>query len=294
MQDMISRRRFALGACCGALVPAFGLDAALAADRLADDFARIERESGGRLGVAVADPQSKAQWTHRADERFPICSTFKLIAAAAVLARVDAGKEQLARRVRFEPRDVVVNSPVTKDHAGGAGMTLEELCTAAMTMSDNTAGNLLLASFGGPAGLTAWLRGLGDAQTRLDRIETALNEATPGDPRDTTTPAAMLADMQRLLLDDALSPRSREQLAAWLLASKTGAKRLRAGLPAQWRVGDKTGGGEHGTANDIAIAWPPGRAPILIAAYYTGSTLGEEARNQVIADAGRLAVKNLG
>jgi len=162
-----------------------------------------------------------------------------------------------------------------------------------VTLSDNTAGNLMLASFGGPPALTAWLRTLGDGLTRLDRIETALNEATPGDPRDTTTPEAMLATMQRLLLGDALSSAAREQLAAWLLASKTGARRLRAGLPMDWRVGDKTGGGNNGTANDVAIAWPPGRPPILLAVYFTGSTAAEEARNAVIAEAGRLAAAGL-
>jgi beta-lactamase class A len=264
------------------------------ADDAARDLAELERRTGGRLGIVALDRASGRRAGHRAHERFALCSTFKFLAAALVLARVDRGEERLDRRIVYAESDLVSYSPVTKNSVGLTGMSLAELCDAAVTLSDNTAGNLLLASFGGPAGLTAWLRGLGDEQTRLDRIETALNAAAPGDPRDTTTPAAMLADMQRLLLDAALSPRSREQLAAWLLASQTGAKRLRAGLPAHWRVGDKTGGGEHGTANDIAIAWPPGRAPILIAAYYTGSTLGEEARNQVIAEAGRLAVKDLG
>jgi beta-lactamase class A len=134
---------------------------------------------------------------------------------------------------------------------------------------------------------------LGDGLTRLDRIETELNEAAPEDPRDTTTPNAMLGDMQRLLASDALSADSRQRLAEWLLASKTGAKRLRAGLPAEWRVGDKTGTGSNGTANDIAVVWPPGRAPVLVVAYFTGSTIPDEARDAVIADAGRIAVASL-
>jgi beta-lactamase class A len=172
-------------------------------------------------------------------------------------------------------------------------MSVAEICEAAVTLSDNTAGNLLLASFGGPPALTAYARSLGDGSTRLDRIETELNEAAPGDPRDTTTPAAMLGDMQRLIVDDALSAGSRERLIGWLLASKTGGKRLQAGLPSDWRVGDKTGGGNNGTANDIAVAWPPGRAPILVAVYFTGSTIADDARSAVIADAGRIAVAGL-
>src|SRR4029079_11579520 len=149
---------------------------------------------------------------HRADERFPMCSTFKLVAAAAILARVDAERERLDRRIRFEAGDVVVNSPITKDRHGGDGMSLAELCEAAMTASDNTAGNLLLANLGGPAGVTAFARSLGDQTTRLDRIEPALNEALPDDPRDTTSPAAMLGNIRSLVLGDALSLSSRRQL----------------------------------------------------------------------------------
>ena len=220
-------------------------------------------------------------------------STFKFLAAALVLARVDRGQEQLDRRIVFSDKDLVTYSPVTKDHVGPAGMSVADICAAAVTLSDNTAGNLMLASFGGPAALTAYARSLGDGLTRLDRIETALNEAAPGDPRDTTTPNAMLGDMQRLLVGDALSAESRRHLTQWLLASKTGTKRIRAGLPSDWRVGDKTGGGDNGTTNDIAVAWPPGRAPILVAVYFTGSTMADDARSAVIADAGRIAVASL-
>ena len=170
-------------------------------------------------------------------------------------------------------------------------MLMAEICDAAMTLSDNTAGNLMLASFGGPSALTHYARSLDYGVTRLDRIETALNEATPGDPRDTTTPAAMLDIMRRLLVGDTLSAESRERLTGWLLANKTGAKRLRAGFPADWRVGDKTGTGGNGSANDIAVVLPPGRAPILVAVYYTGSTISEEARNAVIANAGRIVAE---
>jgi beta-lactamase class A len=267
--------------------PAFANDTA---SLLAD----LERRNGGRLGVAALDTANGRRAGYRADELFPLCSTFKFLAAALVLARVDRGQEQLDRRIVFSDKDLVTYSPVTKDHVGPGGMKLADICEAAVTLSDNTAGNLMLASFGGPAALTAYAQSLGDNATRLDRIETELNEARPGDPRDTTAPAAMLGTMQRLLVGDALAAASRDRLIGWLLASKTGAKRLRAGLPADWRVGDKSGSGNNGTANDIAIALPPGRAPILLAAYYTGSTISDDARNAVIAEAGRLAVAGLG
>jgi beta-lactamase class A len=267
-------------------LPAFANDTA-------SPLAELERRNGGRLGVAALDTASGRRVGHRADELFPLCSTFKFLAAAFVLARVDRGEEKLDRRIVYSDKDLVTYSPVTKEHVDG-GMALAEICDAAVTLSDNTAGNLMFASFGGPSGLTSYMRSLGDRTTRLDRIETELNEAKPGDPRDTTTPAAMLGTMQRLLIGDALSAPSRDRLIGWLLASKTGARRLRAGLPADWRVGDKTGTGNNGTVNDVAIAFPPGRAPILIAAYYTESTISDDARNTVIAEAGRLAVAGLG
>jgi beta-lactamase class A len=286
MPASIARRGF-LAAPLLAALPAFANDAT-------SPLAELERRNGGRLGVAALDTVSGRRVDHRPAELFPLCSTFKFLAAAFVLARVDRGEEKLDRRVVFSEKDLVTYSPVTKEHVSPGSMSMAEICDAAVTLSDNTAGNLQLASFGGPAGLTSYMRSLGDRTTRLDRIETELNEAKPGDPRDTTTPAAILDTMQRLLIGDALSAASRDRLIGWLLASKTGARRLRAGLPADWRVGDKTGSGNNGTANDVAIAFPPGRAPILIAAYYTESTIPEDTRNTVIAEAGRLAVAGLG
>jgi beta-lactamase class A len=167
-------------------------------------------------------------------------------------------------------------------------MTVEELCDAAITLSDNTASNLLLASFGGPAALTAFARSLGDGMTRLDRIEPDLNEATPGDPRDTTTPDAMADHLRRIVLGDALSRESRERLTAWLVGNKTGDQRLRAGFPKGWRVGDKTGTGDHGVTNDVGIAWPPGRPPLVVAAYYADSSASLDERSRVLADVARI------
>jgi beta-lactamase class A len=184
---------------------------------------------------------------------------------------------------------LVTYSPVTEKHAGGDGLTVGELCDAAVTLSDNTAGNLLLGSFGGPAGLTAFMRSLGDGVSRLDRWETELNEAAPGDPRDTTTPLAMLGLLREAVLGNALSAPSRARLAAWLVANKTGDERLRAGVPAGWPVGDKTGTGENNATNDIAVIWPPGRAPIVVAAYYAEARAPAEERNAVLAEVGQLA-----
>jgi beta-lactamase class A len=222
-----------------------------------------------------------------------MCSTFKLLAAAAILARVDAKQERLDRLIEFAGADVVVNSPVTKDHVGSPGMSLEELCEAAMTMSDNTAGNLLLGSLDGPQALTAYARSLGDTVTRLDRIEPELNEATPGDIRDTTTPAAMAANLRALALDKALSATSREQLVRWLIGNKTGDTRLRAGLPAGWRVGDKTGSGERGTTNDVGVFWPPDRAPVIVSIYLTQTSGSPAQRNATLAAVGRTVASAL-
>ncbi|MGP0093305.1 MAG: class A beta-lactamase [Xanthobacteraceae bacterium] len=290
---MITRRRLAQSAgaavvgCALTRLPSPARTAGGWSEQLAAEFARIETESGGRLGVAVLDTLSGARSAHRGDERFPLCSTFKLLAAGAILARVNAGKERLDRRIRFEARDIVVYSPITKDRVGGEGMSLAEICEAAMTVSDNTAGNLLLATLDGPNGLTAYARSLGDAVTQLDRIEPDLNEAAPGDPRDTTSPAAMLADLRALILCNALSPASKEQLTRWLVGNKTGDTRLRAGLPTGWRVGDKTGSGEHGTTNDVGIIWPPGRPPLLVAIYLTETSKSGEQRNATLAAVGR-------
>lgn len=246
----------------------------------------LEQESGGRLGVAILDTGTGARAGHRRAERFPMCSTFKLLAVGAVLARADAGKENLGRTVKFGPKDIVAYSPATEKRVG-VGMTVNELCAATMTLSDNTAANLLLASLGGPAGATSFARGIGDEFTRLDRAEPELNEALPGDPRDTSTPEQMLTDLRTLVLGKTLSELSRGQLTEWLVQNTTGDQRLRAGFPKEWKVGDKTGSGERGTTNDLAIVWPPEHAPVLIAAYLTGATVGADERNHTIAEVGR-------
>jgi len=267
--------------------------ARLWAANLGAGLAKIEAASGGRLGVAILDTATGARVTRHGDDRFPLCSTFKLLAAAAILKRVDLRKENLERKIIFEANALVPYSPVTATRTGGTGMRLAELCEAAITVSDNTAGNLLLASLGGPAGLTRYVRSLGDRKTRLDRTEPTLNQATPGDPRDTTTPAAMLGNLQTLLTGAALSPASRLQLLTWLEATRTSGQRLRARLPAGWRVGDKTGSGEHGATNDIGILWPEHRAPLLASIYLADTAAAPDERNATVAAVGALLAERL-
>jgi beta-lactamase class A len=277
---MLDRRLLALGALALLAAPAL---AASPLSLLEPEMRRIEAEVGGRLGVAVLDTGSGAELRYRADERFPMCSTFKFLAAAAVLAEADAGRLRLDEHVRIEARDVVSHSPVTKARAVGDGMTLAGLGEAAVTRSDNTAANILVGRVGGPAGLTAFARSIGDPATRLDRVEPAMNKVSPGDPRDTTTPAAMLGNLRVLVLGDRLTPASRERLSAWLVGNKTGALRVRAGVPGDWRVGDKTGSCAHGSTNDVAVAWPPGRPPLIISTYLTQTSAPLERRSAALA-----------
>jgi beta-lactamase class A len=251
-------------------------------------IAAIEAQAGGRLGITVVDSGSNALLTHRAEERFPMCSTFKLLAVAAVLKQVDAGKERLDRKISYGSDDLAEYAPITKDHVKDGGMRLSDLCAAAIDWSDNTAGNLLLQVIGGPDGLTKYARSIDDLVTRLDRNEPALNSAIPGDERDTTAPLAMVLDMQKILLGHELSDFSCQQLETWLQEDRVGVARLRAGLPPTWRVGDKTGSGANGTANTIAIVRPPNRPPILAAVYHTGSSASVDSRNAVHKEIGRI------
>lgn len=266
-----SRRTFLLGGLAAPLI----LQSRHARASAQETLQAIERRLGGRLGVSVGDSPGRPLLRHRADQRFPMCSTFKVLVAAALLARVDAGTERLDRTLTYGEADLLDYAPVTRgrlDVAGGGRISLADACAGAVEWSDNTAANLLLDALGGPAALTTWLRHIGDATTRLDRNEPDLNTAIPDDPRDTTTPDAMRATLERTLVGTVLSPMARARLEEWMIAGQTGFKRLRAGLPADWRVGDKTGSGAYGTYNDVAILRPPGRAPILAAIYLTGTT----------------------
>lgn len=280
---MISRRIFTLGSVGVALLPGQGWAATRIEPGWDAEMADIERRVRGRLGVGVHDTATGLRLGWREDERFPMASTFKLLLAAWALQRADRGLDSLQARVRFDAAMLQPHSPVTGPHAGGPGMTVAQLCEAVVTISDNTAANLLLARYGGPAGFTAFVRSLGDAVTRLDRNEPMLNEGRAGDPRDTTSPRAMLRSMHAVTVGEALSPASRAQLIDWLVASRTGDRRLRAGVPG-WRVGDKTGTGGNGSSNDIGLLWPPGRpAPVLVSCYITQSTEPDAQRDAAIA-----------
>ena len=260
----------------------------------AERIAALEKLHGGRLGISVLDTSTGRRLEYRASERFAMCSTFKALLVGAVLALVDTGGESLERWVPYGRADLLEYAPIAKAHLGEGGMRVGALCSAAVEYSDNTAANLLLARVGGPPGLTTYLRGLGDTVTRLDRDEPTLNTDIPGDPRDTTTPAAMVGLLERILLGNALSSTSRARLFAWMERVNTGRDRLRAGLPSTWRVGDKTGTCGPGTLNDLAIAWPPGRAPVLIAVYSTHLNGGIEAGSAALAEVARVVVSAFG
>lgn len=283
---MLDRRHF-ISLTSMAIIAGPGAARTTAPLDLAAAAAQAERVSGGRFGLAVHDTATGRRFSHRGDERFPLASTFKFLLVAAILARVDQGKERLDRAVPITATDIIDNSPFTGTRVG-ATATVAELCESTLIFSDNAAANLLLPSIGGPAGLTNFLRRLGDPLTRLDRNEMALGEAVPGDPRDTTSPNAMLADMERILVGNALKPASRHQLTSWLIDNRTGDKRLRAGLPTGWRVGDKTGSAAHRSINDIAIIWPTStRKPLLVAAYANSGNAGLDVLNAVHAAVAR-------
>jgi beta-lactamase class A len=253
-------------------------------------FAELETRLGGRIGISALNTANGVRLAHREHERFAMCSTFKLLLAAAILSQVDRGELALTQTLPFTAADLFDHAPVAKAHLTERKLSIEEALAAIIQVSDNTAANLLLHLIEGPDGLTRYLRALGDPVTRLDRFETELNTNLPGDKRDTTTPDAMTAIMSRVLIGNTLSPRSREQLIGWMKTCQTGLERIRAGLPADWVVGDKTGSGLRGAVNDVAIIWPTKRAPILVAVYMSGSKRPLVELNAVHAAIGRIVV----
>jgi beta-lactamase class A len=269
--SFMNRRAFQLFLGSAALASSWAARAlarGLTQERLAERCAAIETDLACRAGVTIIDVAQKRSMQWRGSERFAMCSTFKWVAAAHVLSLVDISREQLNRRIAYRRSALIEHSPVTAKHANGPGLTLGELCKATITTSDNTAGNLLLESTGGPAGFTRFVRAHGDAFTRLDRIEPALNETLSGNERDTTTPDAMAGLLQRLLLGTGLSPASRKQLTQWMLANQTSGARFRAGLPKGWQLADKTGTGERGlNNNDVGVFWRPNGEPVVVSVY---------------------------
>ncbi|MEV4193459.1 class A beta-lactamase [Streptomyces toxytricini] len=302
---MTTNRRTALaigaGAALAAALPAGTAHAAGAhggagAGAVVPALRALEREYGARLGVYAWDTATGRTVAHGADALFPQCSLFKTLAAAAVMQRFDRGGEYLAKRIHYTQADV--------DRAGGgeitrqekniaAGLTVAELCSAAIAQSDNTAGNLLLEELGGPSAITSFCRSLGDPVTRLDRWEPELNSAEPWVSTDTTGPRAIARTYARLVLGDALRPRHRELLTGWLLGNTTSKDRLRAGLPADWAVADKTGAGSYAVNNNVGIAWPPGRPPVVIAVLSTKPEATAQREDSLVARAAGLAVGKL-
>jgi len=287
MPTRLARRTFLIAAATLPFAPAFAApkrETLRAAERRIID---IERKSGGRLGVAVIGG-SGVSLKHRANERFAMCSTFKFLAAAAVLKKVDAGKARLDQEIAYGEKDLLDYAPETKKHVAEGHMRLGDLCAAAIQWSDNTAANLILKQIGGPAGFTRYARSIGDKVTRLDRTEPTLNTAVPGDPRDTTTPAAIAHTLEIVLTKGVLSAASVRQLEDWMIGDKVADARLRAGLPKNWSIGDKTGTGDNGTANVVAVIRPPNRKPLFAASYLTGSKGTPAERNAVHAEVGRV------
>ncbi|GAA2798944.1 PEN family class A beta-lactamase, Bpc-type [Kitasatospora paracochleata] len=259
-------------------------------------LADLEREHGARLGVFARNTVTGTQVRYRAQELFPICSVHKIVTAAAVLRDLDRDGEVLARRVHYTAADVAEAgyAPITgtPEHLAG-GMTIADLCAAALEYSDNAADNLLLRELGGPQAVTRFCRSLGDRVTRLDRWEPALNSAEPGRVTDTTTPAAIAGTLEHLLLGRALTPGDRRQLTRWMLANTTGAARLRAGLPSTWSLADKTGTGSYGTTNDVGLAWTPDGTPLVLAVLSTGPAPDAPADEALVARAAALVAPAL-
>ncbi len=255
----------------------------------ASPLADIERRNSGRLGFYAIDTGSGRTLEHRADERFLMCSTFKGMLAAQILARIDAGKEQMDRLVHYTGQDLIFTSPVTKANVALGALPVHTLCQAIVEQSDNTAAVLLMRSVGGPAALTQFMREIGDDVTRSDRYEPDSNRYSG--VLDTTTPQAIATAARKVLLGDVLSPQSRAQLERWMIDCKPGLNRLRAVLPAQWQAADRPGTSIEEQTNDYALVRPPGRAPLLVAAYYDAPGVSMEAREAVLREAGKVFVQ---
>jgi beta-lactamase class A len=285
MRLMLTRRHLVTLACAAALAPPAR---AAGAER---SLKTLQKRIGGRLGVHVLDSQSGKRFGLDESSRYAMASTFKLPLAAALLWQVDRGAFTLDRSLPIEKKDLLPNSPAVEARlaASASVMTIRELCAAIVTQSDNAAANLLLAGIGGPRALTKFVHdSVGDSVTRFDRNEPGLNGNTPGDPRDTTSPRAMVDSLLRLFTQDVLSLPSRALLIDWMTASRTGLDRVRAGIPHDWQVGDKTGTGENGAVNDLVVTYPPGRRPIFVAVYMSESKLATAELAAAHAEIGRL------
>ncbi len=279
-----------LVAGCASKIPTGG------SGQSAQALSALEAKSGGRLGAYIFDTASGKFVGHRADERFGMCSTFKLSLAAAILQMAERGTVKLDTFLPYTQADLMNVSPVTTQNLSKGGMTVEALAKATQITSDNAAANILLKHIGGPKTLTAFWRSLGDNVSRLDRYEGEMNLVPKGEVRDTTSPAAIARSMAKFLTSDVLSQASRDKLIGWMAETQTGLKRIRAGLPESWKQGDKTGTGIHKSYtnkyNDIAIFWPPARPPVIVTCFYEGPVFFDDMRDAdqaVLAQVGRIA-----
>lgn len=265
-----------------------------AASTLYDSFpekvAALERRHGGRLGVALYRTRDDTWYTHRGDERFPMCSVFKVVAVADLLKRSENAPDFLQTRRQVDPDALMPYSKVIKKYLK-TGITLREIGEACLVYSDNSAANMLLHELGGPEGVTAFARSIGDTTFRLDRWEMEMNDAAPGDDRDTTTPMAMGHTLRDIVLGNALAPPQREQLVAWMRRCATGNSRLLAGTPRSWRLAHKTGTGDYGTTNAIGVLWPPGGSPLVLVVFYTQDDFDANPNSSLIAEVAKLATQ---
>ncbi|MGK5006950.1 class A beta-lactamase [Janthinobacterium sp. LB2P70] len=255
-------------------------------------LAALEQAAGGRLGVAAWRQGSELRVAYRADERFPLASTFKAMLAGAVLARSVSQPGLLDQHVRYEKKELVTYSPITEKHLAD-GMSVADLCAATLQYSDNSAANFLMTLLGGPQAVTAFARSIGNTVFQLERWETELNSAIPGEVRDTASPASMAHSLQQLLLGNSLPAPQRQQLDTWMRGNTTGDKRIRAGVPAGWQVADKTGSGAYGSVNDIGVAYPASGAPLVIAVYYTREQKKADTNQDIITAATRIVTAAL-
>lgn len=288
------RRHLLLATGAALLCPAPLLFAAPATSLAAahTQLAALEQAAGGRLGVAAWRQGSELRVAYRADERFPLASTFKAMLAGAVLARSVSQPGLLDQHVRYEKKELVTYSPITEKHLAD-GMSVADLCASTLQYSDNSAANFLMTLLGGPQAVTAFARSIGNTVFQLERWETELNSAIPGDVRDTASPASMAHSLQQLLLGNSLPAPQRQQLDAWMRGNTTGDKRIRAGVPAGWQVADKTGSGAYGSVNDIGVAYPPSGAPLVIAVYYTREQKKADTNQDIITAATRIVAAAL-
>lgn len=289
MTVLLKRRTFLLASAALPLLPVWAAEG----DTAEQQLAQLEASFSGRLGLFAIDTTTGRSLSYRGDERFPLCSTFKAMLAAAILQRSTLTPGLLQERIVYQQSDLIAHSPITEQHLKD-GMSVGELCAATIQYSDNAAANLLMKLLEGPEGVTTFARSIGDRHFSLERWETELNSAIPGDLRDTTTPKAMAHSLNRLVLGDALPAAQRHQLQDWLRGNTTGGQRVRAGVPANWQVGDKTGTGVYGTTNDVAVLWPTGRAPLVLALYLTQTAKDAKPRDEVLAAASRIVVQWLG